>query len=145
MPVDPDVVRRLLRIVRDHLRILHDYRAMDRNEFLSEAGRMLAVKHALQVMTQALIDLGLHVCAASGVNGLETYRETARELAKAGLLTAPLAEILEQMIGLRNLLVHGYADISEHRLLGFLDERIDDFASIADGLERSLRERGVLS
>ena len=139
MPVDQAIVRRLLAIVRRNHAILEKYRQLPAADFASDEGRILAVEHGLQIMIQALIDISLHICAAMQAGKIEMYRDAPRGLLRLGLLTPEQAKTLEQMTGLRNLLVHGYANIAEERILEFLRNHLDDFTTLADTLESTLR------
>ncbi|MCB1325426.1 MAG: DUF86 domain-containing protein [Spirochaetales bacterium] len=143
MPLDPDVVLRLLAQGRRHIEILRTYQKMPRPEFRSEAGRMLAVLHGLQITIQCLIDLALHVSAALGEMRIETYADAARALVDLEVLSAGQGETMRAMVGLRNLIVHAYAAIDEERILSLLDSGLDDLAGLLDAMERDLKKRGA--
>lgn len=144
MPVDAAIVRRLLAMVRDKHEILAFYRDMPRKELLAERGRMLAIAHGLQLAIQALIDLALHICSALGHEQLERYRDAADALGRLGVLSADQAHTLQSMIGLRNLLVHGYAEIDEQRLLQLIDNNLGDILALAERIQSELAKRGDL-
>lgn len=143
MPVDPEIARRLLRHGRQHLEILLEYARMSREQFLAERGRMLAVLHALQISIQCLVDLALHICSALGNTPVETYAGAAQALIEKGMLSSRSGQLLRQMAGLRNLIVHGYAALDEMRILDVLENRLVDLAAIFDEIEASLSAHGV--
>ncbi len=143
MPIDPEIARRLLRLGRQHLETLREYQRMPRAEFLSERGRMLAVLHGLQISIQRLVDLALHICGALGTAAVESYAGAVQTLIDRGMLTDESGSLLKKMAGLRNLIVHGYAEIDRDRILELLDSRLHDLAGMFDEIEASLSGRGV--
>ena len=139
MPVDPVVVRRILRAMERSVRVLRDLRSRGRDIFVSdEAVQDRAERHA-QLLAQACADVALHFLAASGAAAPETYAEALTALGKVGVIEAPLGERLAGAVRLRNILVHGYLDIDHGRLfdeLGWVEEA----AAFAATLERWLEE-----
>ena len=95
-------------------------------------------------VVRRLLDVALHICGALNRTGLETYRDAVIGLRELGFLVPEQAEILEGMVGLRNLLVHGYADIDDSRIWLLLQTRLDDLPAIAAALEATLRARGAI-
>ncbi len=144
MPIDPEVASRLLSQLRKHFRTLDSLRSRTPAELLGDPAAILAVEHGLQLMIQALTDLSLHICSALDVAGLETYRDAARGLRELGFLTSGQADLFEGMIGLRNLLVHAYAEVDEARLVELARTRLDDLLALADSISDELRRRGAL-
>jgi uncharacterized protein YutE (UPF0331/DUF86 family) len=64
----------------------------------------------LEVAIQACIDVAFHLCGAHGAVPT-TAGEAFEELAKRGLIERSLAARLQRAVGLRNLLVHEYAEV----------------------------------
>ncbi|MBX7058295.1 MAG: DUF86 domain-containing protein [Leptospirales bacterium] len=144
MPIDVAVVQRLLAVVRKNHRIVAHYRDLPRLELAAEPGRMLAIQHGLQLAIQALIDLALHIASAAGAARLERYRDAVRALSEEKIVSPEAGERLQAMVGLRNILVHGYTDVDEVRLLELVDQRLDDFITVANQIEEALKSRGLL-
>lgn len=65
-----------------------------------------------------------------------TYREVFTGLAQAGILDRALAARLQEAAGLRNLLVHGYAELDDQRIFAALG-RLDDLRAFAAAAARA--------
>ncbi|MBO3802832.1 MAG: DUF86 domain-containing protein [Candidatus Brockarchaeota archaeon] len=65
------------------------------------------VERLVQLILQALLDLGLMVLSAIGASP-SGYRDVANSLGRLGLLVEKDAELMRAMAGLRNVLVHAY-------------------------------------
>ncbi len=125
MPMRPsaDVIERRLAHQR---RLLVELDALD-NRTAKALSDSAIVRAATERMIQAVVDLALDINAhvASTVLGQApgTGRESFDLMAEAGVVTHRLADQLKPAVGLRNVLVHLYADID----MEIVAESIDDF------------------
>lgn len=76
----------------------------------STAASDAVVLHLWQAV-QITIDLGVSWCVRAGSGVPATYGDAFRRLAAAGGLDRGLADRLVRAVGLRNLVVHAYADL----------------------------------
>lgn len=131
--VDPEsVLQRLARLDRV-MGLLDEVRGRGEDAFLGDVHLQLETERALQVAIQICIDIGAHLVSDRGMAPPDDYRGVFASLAEGGVIEAGLSERLADAAGLRNLLVHGYADIDHHRLWSALSG-LDDlrrFAAIA--------------
>ena len=103
-----------------------------------------SVLHLLQVASQALLELVAHVCAEAGVGIPKSYRDLGRLSESAGALTKEEARLLEKIAGFRNVVVHGYCEISREILEEILAERkYRDIGRLALRVAEWARERGL--
>jgi uncharacterized protein YutE (UPF0331/DUF86 family) len=97
------------------------------------------VEHTLQLAIQACIDVGSHLCSAWRLGEAETSADVFRRLVDHGRLDAGLGATLRLMVGLRNVLVHGYDEVNLAVVEDVLANRLGDF-----GLFVAAIRRGVL-
>ena len=90
----------------------------------------LAAERALHVAAEAIFDVGHHVLAGRGLPVPATYREIVPALVAAGVLSANMSDRLAGLAGLRNLLVHDYAEIDPLPLWQLIDERLADLEEV---------------
>jgi uncharacterized protein YutE (UPF0331/DUF86 family) len=123
-------------------RLAHFARALaqlERLKQLSAAERrdplnVLALERALQLAAEAIFDIGHHALAGRGHAVPAHYRDVLPALADAGVLPRELAIQLEGLAGLRDLLVHGYADVDPGRLWTLIDTRLAELSAAHAGL-----------
>jgi uncharacterized protein YutE (UPF0331/DUF86 family) len=77
----------------------------------ADATLRAAVERWLQVAIEACIDLAYHVVAERGWTPPDTARGSFQTLATHGLVPAELASRLGMAAGMRNILVHEYAEV----------------------------------
>jgi len=115
-PVDPSVLAERLAAVDRHLRRVAQMLPQRSEELLPLTDTSDAVVLHLWQAVQITIDLALSWCVRAGLGAPPTYGDAFRRLAAAGLLDKALAERLVRAVGLRNLVVHAYADLDQQRV-----------------------------
>ena len=91
------------------------------------------VEHTLQVALPAAPDVASHLVSDERLGEPRTNRELFDLLVRAGWLTEQEAVPLGNMVGFRNILVHGYGDVDLAVVQDVLENHLDDlllFASI---------------
>lgn len=128
MTVRPEVVlSRLAHLARALIQLerLTGLSAGERGDPLN----VLALERALHLAAEAILDIGHHVLAGRGRAIPAHYRDVLPALAEAGALPREISDRLEGLAGLRNLLVHGYADVDPARLWALADSRRGDLGA----------------
>ena len=134
MTVRPAVILARLAHLGAVLAQLERLRAMNPTARARDPLHALAAERALHVAAEAIFDIGHHVLAGRALAIPPTYRDVIPALAAAGLLDAALAARLAGLAGLRNLLVHDYADVDASRIWTLIDERLDDLYAVQAAL-----------
>ncbi|GAB6947162.1 DUF86 domain-containing protein [Vulcanisaeta sp. JCM 16161] len=101
------ILNKLLSIIEDMTRKLDEL--VNRGYDLNDWRDQLASIHALQVKAQAFIDLCQRLLSNMGIT-VEGYSGIARKLREMGLVTGEEA-LVKSLVGFRNVVVHGYANL----------------------------------
>lgn len=91
------------------------------------------IEHTLQLAIQAAQDLASHIVSDERLGEPRTNRELFDLLVRGGWLSAEEAAPLRNVVGFRNILVHGYGDVDLAVVRDVLENHLDDllhFASI---------------
>jgi uncharacterized protein YutE (UPF0331/DUF86 family) len=120
--VDAERLLAMLARVTARLRVLEQYAAVDAEELLADRVRMGDLKYTYQTCIEACIDAAQHVVAAAGLGAPASNAEAFRLLGVAGMIDAELATTMAGAVGFRNILVHGYAEVDDHRVVEHLDQ-----------------------
>ncbi len=133
--VDPERFHRLLRRISDDIATLRGYADVPPGELAGDPVRLGHVKYLFVTMLEGALDAAHHVCAAEGYGVPDTNAAAMLLLARHGVLPEDLAASMAQAVRFRNLLVHGYADVDDHRVVAYLGA-LDDVASYVSWLAR---------
>jgi uncharacterized protein YutE (UPF0331/DUF86 family) len=128
--VDSERIFERLARLDSFLALLEDVRAGGSERYLADLDTRLRAERALQLALQITIDVGAHLVSEVGAPPPSDYRGVFSSLRDAGLIGDELASRLGDAAGLRNLLVHGYAELDDRQVWRAL-ERLDDLRAFA--------------
>jgi len=83
-------------------------------------------EYTLQIAIQAALDVASHVVSDKRMGEPATYRELFDLLERYEWLPPTLAANLRNMVGFRNVLVHGYETVDLRVVEDVLQNRLDD-------------------
>lgn len=118
--VDADRLRSLLDRLRDAEGELRRLQSLGKEEVTGHVDRLNSVKYLFVMAAEIAIDTGQHIIAAEGLRSPETFAGVFEELAREGWIPRDLGGSLGAMARFRNLLVHGYADVDDDRVVEIL-------------------------
>ncbi|MCP8320309.1 MAG: DUF86 domain-containing protein [archaeon] len=98
------------------------------------------VERLVQLIIQALLDLGLMALSALG-SSPKGYGDVAALLGKFGLLNFNDAELMRSMAGLRNVLVHAYVGVNREIVKKSSEKLPEDAVRLADKILSSAKQR----
>lgn len=84
------------------------------------------VEHTLQLAIQAAQDVASHIVSDERLGEPRTNRELFDLLGRNGWLEDSQAALLSDMVGFRNILVHGYGDVDLRVVRDMLENNLDD-------------------
>jgi uncharacterized protein YutE (UPF0331/DUF86 family) len=97
-----------------------------------------AVERWLRVAIEACIDVAFHVVASNEWTPPETARSAFATLGGHGLIDSGLASRLGSVAGMRNVLVHEYAEVALDRIARAVREDLDDLREFGGEIARLL-------
>jgi len=123
--VDERRVRRLLQRVGTDLAYLGERARGDRGALGAAPERLAAVKYHFVTAIEGCLNVAQHLCASEGWGPPASNADAMRILGRQGVLSAELAESMARAVGFRNVLVHGYVDVDDDRVVAQLDRVAD--------------------
>ena len=124
--VRSEVIRKRLNQLDEYLAILRRMQGYSYDEFVRDPEKYGAAERFLHLAIEALIDMGNHVIAESGLGVVNSYSDIPTILADKGYLPPGLKEKWIRMIGFRNALVHEYIDIDRKIVYDVLQKNLKD-------------------
>ncbi len=96
------------------------------------------VEHTLQLAIQAALDVASHIVSDDRLGEPKTNRQLFDILARHGWVTEELHETLRQVVGFRNILVHGYSDVDLAVVRRIVESDLDDLLDFASAIRARL-------
>lgn len=106
-----------MRQLLDHLDVLDAPVPLDRDRLKQDWAVRYAVERILTQLVETAASLNAHVAVALLGRGAASYRDSFALLAEAGAVAPDLAARLAPSAGMRNVLVHAYAEVDLSRVV----------------------------
>ena len=85
-----------------------------------------AAERNLHKVIEAILDIGKMIVADKGLKAPESNREAFYILVENGLFPAEYLELMDKMVGMRNILVHGYDKVEDNVVYSVLKKNLKD-------------------
>ncbi|HUG37590.1 MAG TPA: DUF86 domain-containing protein [Candidatus Limnocylindrales bacterium] len=96
------------------------------------------VEHTLQIAIQAALDVASHIVSDERLGEPRRHSELFAILARHGWLSEDLATTMRNIVGLRNIVVHGYQDVDLGIVRNTVEHRLDDLLRFGEEIRRRL-------
>ena len=133
---DPELIAKKLGEIETCVRELGTLARVDRIRHDIRERRF--VEHTLQLAIQAAMDVASHIVSDERLGEPRTNRELFDLLESRGWVAPDLARTLRNMVGFRNVLVHGYDTVDLDVVEDVLRSRLGDLQEFAAVIRRRL-------
>ncbi len=120
--LDADLVRRKIATISRNLDALSAVDGIALDAYQGDLYRKKGTERLLQETVEAAVDTNLHLLRTAGAKTPTDYYDSFISLGQADVIPQRLAERLASAAGLRNRLVHEYADIDDEIVLKAVSE-----------------------
>ncbi|HET8642319.1 MAG TPA: DUF86 domain-containing protein [Pseudonocardiaceae bacterium] len=138
--VDQERIDRLLDRISSDIRELQKL-AVRGSDLLTDRTALAATKYYFITAIEGCARVAQHLIADKGWRVADSNADSVRRLAAEGVLTPELAEAVARAVGFRNILVHEYAELDNHRVVANLD-RLEDLRGFVTAVARWSNSRG---
>ncbi len=141
--IDEEVITGRIAKIREYGRLLANLLQTPRDKFVQEPVYYLQAERLLEVMIQAMIDIGNHVIAGLLLKKPEDYRQIFDILAQNHIISEELLPKVRALVGLRNLLVHEYFEVDHSRLYDEARAGLADFEEFCKAIVHFLQNHSA--
>lgn len=93
---------------------------------------LFSIEHMLHTAIEAAVNISEHIIAGLNLGHPDEAKESFKILSKNGIISEELAKKLDKAPGMRNILVHEYADIDPDQVIKVISEgKLNDLKSFA--------------
>lgn len=133
---DPELIAKKLGEIETCVRELRTLAQPDR--IRQDIRERRFVEHTLQLAIQAALDVASHIVSDERLGEPRTNRELFDLLERHGWVAPDLAKTLRNMVGFRNVLVHGYDTVDLAVVEDVLRSHLDDLLDFVSVIRRRL-------
>ncbi len=120
-----------LQLLKEYVKFLRSYMKYNPEEIKKDFTLKGAVERYLELSIECCIDIAEMIISFENLKRPDSYREVILTLGREGILPDDFAERFSEAAGLRNALVHMYAEIDVDELYINLTQNLGDFDSFA--------------
>ena len=124
---DRELILKKLEQIEQALQVLERHRTHSAKEFERSLETRWIVERGLEIIMQAVFDIGAHILAADRKNDWEDYAGLIEKLGLHGVVPEEFARRFRDMAGFRNVLVHEYLEIDLRILERVVKEELENF------------------
>ena len=139
MGFDSVVVERRLAMILDEVEFLKTIKQQKFNEFLSDGKSLRSTAKAIETIAQSIIDICSHIVAQKHWGITDTYRGTIALLASNHVISDNLSSNLQQIVAMRNILVHQYLDVDFSIIWESIDLLLEDAPEFVSAIQRYMK------
>jgi uncharacterized protein YutE (UPF0331/DUF86 family) len=125
--VDRDKVEGLIRRLREYTGYLHGLVQQDKEASLKDPRSVGSARYYLQVSIETCISIANHLIATERLRAPRDYGDSFAVLNEAGILPDEAGRTMQELAGLRNLLVHVYWDVDDEMIYEGIRAELEDF------------------
>ena len=120
----------------DGVRALEAFRSMEAADVQNDRRTAWALRYGMLECIQIVIDIACSVVSRHGLGYPDSYAECISELGTAGYIGPALSKRLQRAVGMRNIIVPDYLEVSDQILFEALN-RLSDFEAFAAAMLRA--------
>ena len=109
-------------------------------EFNEDRRNPDSAESCLRRALEALLDLGRHILAKRFGRGVVQYKEIPAALMEHHVIDADGAQILTELAGYRNRMVHYYNEVTRKELFEICKRQLDDVEGVLDEMLKWMRQ-----
>jgi uncharacterized protein YutE (UPF0331/DUF86 family) len=133
---DQDLVAKKLALIETSVRELQTLARPD--EIQRDIRELRFVAYTLQIAIQAALDVAAHIVADERLGEPRTNRELFELLERYGWVPPALAASLRDMVGFRNIVVHGYERVNGSIVEQIVSDHLGDLLDFVRAIRAKL-------
>lgn len=134
---DADLVAKKLAFIETCVRELQELARPELIDLDLREERFVA--YTLQLAIQAALDVASHIVSDERLGEPENNRRLFELLVESDWVPATLAAPLSQMVGFRNVLVHGYQDVDNRVVRDVVENRLGDLSAYVTAVRERIK------
>ncbi len=138
-------IRQKLREIEDSLEMIKEGLPEDVDEFLSLGLVKDGIYKRLEFCIQNLIDIFSIIYSSLHLGVPGNVDDIFEELTGKKVFPKQIMLLVQEMKGLRNILIHRYGKINDKTVYDLLTERLDDFEKIMAAIEKKKIGIGIFN
>ena len=140
--MNQNIIVQKMKEIEENLQTIQENLPAEVEEFKALGLLKDGIYKRLEFSIQNIIDIFSMIYSSLNLGVPADLDDIFAGLAAKKIFPRQILQLAEEMKGLRNILIHRYADIDDDLVHELLTENVDDFERIMDAVEKYLEKRG---
>lgn len=125
--LNKDLIKTKMRSVQEYLLEIEPILSLPKNEIVSNVEKLRTLERNFQLIVDAILDINVHIIRELELVSPDDLKSTFLILADGKIIPADFAEKISPVVGLRNILVHGYEKVDRKLFVDSFQKNKKDF------------------
>lgn len=122
-----DLIKTKIRNIQEYLMELEQILPLPKAEIVLNIEKLRTLERNFQLIVDAMLDINIHLIRELELSSPDDLKSTFIILAERKILPLDFAEKIAPVVGLRNILVHGYEKVSRDLFVESFKKNKQDF------------------
>lgn len=135
------LVKKKIENIKNYLSEMKEIIKLDKDEILEDFRNLKTLERNFQLIVDEMIDINLHFIRELELHTPDDFQSSFIILAEQGkIIPYDFAQKIAPAVGLRNILVHRYEEVSKEYFIEQVKKEYKDFVKYLDIINRYLKK-----
>jgi len=125
--LNKDLIKTKMRSVQEYLMEIEPVLSLPKEQIISNFEKLRALERDFQLIVDAILDINIHFIRELGLGSPDDLKSTFVILAEGKIIPFDFAQKISPVVGLRNILVHGYEKADRKLFIDSFQKNRQDF------------------
>lgn len=137
--VDIERIKKNAKEIRENIQLITEYTKIGETNFSKDMRNVFTLRYLLLESIEGCAAICNHILTKMGKIAPAGYTECFKGLEEIGVFDSNFTTKLVNMARFRNLLVHHYSKVDDHKVFEFSRKNLSDFRQFLMGIARFLK------
>lgn len=125
--LNKDLIKTKIRSIQEYLLEIEQILSLPKEQIISNVEKLRTLERNFQLIVDAMLDINIHFIRELEFGSPDDLKSTFVILAEGKILSFDFAQKISPVVGLRNMLVHGYEKIDKALFIDSFQKNRQDF------------------
>jgi len=125
--LNKDLIKTKMRSIQEYLMEIEPILSLPKDQIVSNIEKLRALERNFQLIVDAMLDVNIHFIKELELGSPDDLKSTFVILAEGKIIPSDFAHKISLVVGLRNILVHGYEKVDRGLFIDSFQKNRQDF------------------
>ena len=125
--LNKDLIKTKMRSIQEYLLEIEPILSLPKDQIVSSVEKLRTLERNFQLIVDAMLDINIHLIRELELSSPDDLKSTFIILAEGKIISFDFAQKISPVVGLRNILVHGYEKVERKLFIDSFQKNKQDF------------------